>query len=137
MNPNQAKRTLKNYTDSGNVLEGNELERLGKPLCLWYLRYLYGRSGRIDSYQLDRLVSDRNFIETVAENKLYYWLNYDGDSSVLVGLMQRMERELFFDNLTDEEEMERMKQYLNQITSMMRRELNYTEEKWIMQKHLR
>lgn len=134
MNPNEAKRALKNYTDNGQVLEGEYLEMLDEPLLLWYLRYLYGHKNK-NTDEYDKLVSSRAFIDAVANYQLWYWLNYEGNSSVFVRLMQRFEGDLDW-NISDKEMKTQMERYKDFLIGKMKRGLNYVEEKYLLQNKL-
>lgn len=121
----QAKRLLKNYTFSGNIIDDYYLSELNKELRDWYMLFLYKHMGRID---ITSFIKSNSAIKVIAEDKLWYWLNYKTyDFSLLLTLISKYRNELDY-NLSEKEEKEKTKQYCTFLLSKINRELTSKEQ---------
>ena len=136
MSSSYAMRLLKNYIDSGNILNGYELMQLNETLIKRYLRILYVRNPR--NVWGDRLCDDivygnesRMYTKLIEKLGLYYWVNYKSDKgSVLVNLLNNFDTNLDW-GLSVEQENRKKKEYLSLLMRYMQRELNKYEREFI------
>ena len=135
----KAMRVLKNYTDSGNLLDYFNIEKLNPELIKRYLRFIFAKNPK--SYWGDSLIDDkmingrssRYFAQLIDSYNAYYWVNYISKSnrnSMLIALLENFSRELDWD-LTTEEENVKKEEYLNKLMSYMQRDLTPWEKEFI------
>ena len=84
-------RLLKNYTESGNLLDAYDMERLDDRLLKRYLSIIYykGRYGRNQwsKAPVDALIERGNFYDLVNKAGAWYYLRYDDTMSVINSLL--------------------------------------------------
>lgn len=133
---NDALRVLKNYMDSGNILDGYSFNEIGDDLKRRYLRLLFAKNPK--NHWGDRLCDEvisgenrRNYIRAIDELRAYYWVNYESKKgSVLVDLLNNFSINLPWE-LTREEENEEKKSYLETLMTHMQRDLTQYEKEFI------
>ena len=136
---NDALRVLKNYTDSGNLLDYFTIKDLKPELIKRYLRFVFVKNPR--NYWGDSLIEDnmingkcaRHFAQLIDEYGAYYWVNYvskSGRKSMLVALLHDFSMELDW-SLSVDEENARKKEYLDKLLSYMDRDLTKYEKEYI------
>ena len=133
-----ALRVLKNYTDSGNVLDYFNVKDLKPELIKRYLRFLFVKNpnGYWDDPISDKIVngnSSKYYARLIDEYGAYYWVNYEcrkGYGSVLVNLLNNFMWEMPW-NLTVEEERKKKEEYLNKLMGYMERDLTPYEQEYI------
>lgn len=137
MSLSEALRLLKNYTMSGNVLDGYIISQMNDELKKRYLRILYSAVTKNWplSYQLNGNITYRDnlkyIIRTIIETQSYYWVNLEmKNNSILVRILDN-----FTDNqpwdLSIEEDNKQRKQFLENIMGYMKRELTDYERQYI------
>lgn len=136
---NDALRVLKNYTDSGNLLDYFTIKDLKPELIKRYLRFIFVKNPRgewSDSLIDDNMINGRcaqHFAQLIDEYGAYYWVNYVSKSrkkSMLVNLLNNFSRELDWD-LSIEEENVKKKDYLDMLMGYMQRDLTKYEKEFI------
>ena len=136
---NKALRVLKNYTDSGNVLDSYSVKKLGPELIKRYLRMVYIKNpnGYWDDPVADKFINgddSKGYAKLIDEYGAYYWVNYVPRKktwgSVLINLLSNFTWNLSWD-LTNEEERKKKEEYLNKLMSYMQRELTEYEKEYI------
>ena len=126
--PQQIKRLLKNYADSGNIIDSEYLDYINPSIMKWYLTFIFNSHEEL----CDNVISNFNYIDIIKEQNLWYWLNYNSDrTSVFVNLMKRFYGDLDWD-LDDSQINTEMVKYMNFLKSKMSRDLNYIEEKYLI-----
>ena len=132
-----ALRVLKNYTDSGNLLDYFKVKNLKPELIKRYLRLIFVKNPRNswgDSLVDEEIVNGKHsnyFAELIDEYKAYYWVNYESKKgSVLVNLLNNFSRNLDW-NLSNEEENVKKEEYLGILMGYMQRDLTPWEKKFI------
>jgi hypothetical protein len=141
----KAMRVLKNYTDSGNLLDYFNIEKLNPELIKRYLRFIFAKNPK--SYWCDSLIDDnivngrssRYVVKLIDSYNAYYWVNYiskSNRSSMLIALLENFSRELDWD-LTTEEENAKKEEYLNKLMSYMQRNLTPWEKEFIDEDYYR
>lgn len=136
---NDALRVLKNYTDSGNILDYFTIKDLKPELIKRYLRFIFVKNpmsewgvSLIDSEMIDGRCS-KYFANLIDEYGAYYWVNYESRydrRSILINLLNNFSMELDW-NLTTEQENIRKKEYLDKLMGYMQRDLTPWEKKFI------
>ena len=135
----EAMRLLKNYMESGHILDSFEIVDLNDDLKRRYLRLIYIKNPRDDwgDSLIDRdLLSGRfsnYFVQMIEEYNLYYWLNYESKkdyNSVLVNLLNEFEHNIPWSVGKDEEDAMK-RQYLDKLMGYMERGLTLYEEEYI------
>lgn len=131
--PQQAKRLLKNYADSGNIIDSNYLDYINPDIMKWYLTYIFN----IHKELCDSVISNFDYIDIIKKQNLWYWLNYDSNrASTFVNLMKRFYGDLDW-NLTDKQIHAEMVNYMNFLRTKMQRNFNYIEEKYLISRGLK
>ena len=140
----RAMRILKNFTDSGNILNYFKVNDLNGELIKRYLRLLFVKNpmGDWNDPILDEIIEgDRSkyWCDLFEEYGAYYWLNYvprvgkygkGKYSSVLVNMLNRFIWNLPWD--ADVSAERKMKEdYLNKLMSYMDRDLTPYEQEYI------
>lgn len=139
MDLSHAMRVLKNYTDSGHILDYFIIKNLNDDLKKRYLMLIYAKNPQ--SYWGDSLIdeeiiygrSSRYFAEMIEEYGLYYWVNYESKKkygSILINLLEAFELNLSWGIEKDEEDVMKQ-QYLEKLMGYMERELTPYEEEYI------
>lgn len=130
--PQQAKRLLKNYADSGNIIDSKYLDYINPDIMKWYLTYIFNKHKEL----CDSVISNCDYIDIIKEQNLWYWLNYNSDrTSVFVTLMKSFYGDLVWNldrKLDDKQKNAEMVKYMNFLKSKMSRDLNYIEEKYLI-----
>lgn len=139
MGISHAMRILKNYTESGHILNYFIIKDLNDDLKKRYLRLLYIKNplndwgdSLIDEEILNGKLSHR-FAEMVDEYGLYYWVNYKSKkkyASMLVNLLSAFESNIPWSVEKDEEDAMK-RQYLEKLMGYMERDLTPYEEEYI------
>lgn len=132
----QAMRVLKNYMDSGHIINAYSLKQMNEDLEKRYLRLMFVKNPR--SYWGDKLCDDvvsgdesRLYTKEVERLGAYYWVNYDSNKgSVLINLLNNFGRDLDW-NLTIQEENAKKKEYLDMLMTYMQRDLTDWEREFI------
>ena len=136
---NDALRVLKNYTDSGNMLDYFTIKDLKPELIKRYLRFIFVKNPRgewSDSLIDDNMINGRcaqYFAQLIDEYGAYYWVNYVSKSkykSMLINLLHNFSRNLDWD-LSVEEENAKKKEYLDMLMGYMQRDLTKYEKEFI------
>lgn len=135
---NYALRVLKNYADSGHVLDYFNIKDLKPELIKRYLRFLFVKNprGYWDDPISDKIVngdSSKYYARLIDEYGAYYWVNYEcrkGYGSVLVNLLSDFAWNIPWS--VDSKEERRMKEeYLNKLMGYMERDLSQYEQEYI------
>ena len=131
----KALRLLKNYTDSGKILEPYQIKKMNDELAKRYLRLIYVK--RPKGYWSDPIEDDMfgykncdRYIDLIDKYKAYYWVNYQCKGkwkSVLVKLLSNFSSNAMWEDNTEELK----KQYLDNLLSYMTRELTPYEKEYI------
>jgi hypothetical protein len=139
MDISHAMRILKNYTESGHMLNYFIIKDLNDDLKKRYLRFLYIKNpsndwgdSLIDEEMLNGKLSHR-FAEMIDEYGLYYWVNYKSKkkyASMLVNLLSAFELNIPWGAEKNEEDVMK-RQYLDKLMSYMERGLTPYEEEYI------
>lgn len=136
---NDALRVLKNYTDSGNLLDYFTIKDLKPELIKRYLRFIFVKNPKSDWGEslIDRDIINGNcskyFAQLIDKYGAYYWVNYIGKSrysSMLVSLLNNFSMELDW-GLSSEEENVKKEEYLNMLMAYMQRDLTSWEKEFI------
>ena len=134
----RALRLLKNYTDSGHILNVFNIQKMNPDLIKRYLRLIYVKRPRtywgsaIDDEMLSGDES-KYYARLIEEYKAYYWVNYESGkkyNSFLINLLSNFTWNLPWD-LTSEEERKKKEEYLNMLMSYMQRDLTEYEQRYI------
>ena len=126
--PQQVKRLLKNYTDSGNIVDSDYLGYIKPNIMKWYLAYIFTNHKEL----CDDVISNFNYIDIIKKQNLWYWLNYDSDrASTFVNLMKRFYADLDW-NLNDKQINVEMVKYMKFLKTKMSRDFNYIEQKYLL-----
>lgn len=136
---NDALRILKNYTDSGNLLDYFNIEDLKPELIKRYLRFIFVKNPKndwgeslIDKEMINGRTS-KYFARLIDKYGAYYWVNYASKSkynSILISLLNNFSMELNW-GLSSEEENVKKEEYLNMLMGYMQRELTDWEKEFI------
>ena len=136
---NDALRILKNYTDSGNLLDYFNIEDLKPELIKRYLRFIFVKNPKndwgeslIDKEMINGRTS-KYFARLIDKYGAYYWVNYVSKSkynSILISLLNNFSMELNW-GLSSEEENVKKEEYLNMLMGYMQRELTDWEKEFI------
>ena len=136
---NDALRILKNYTDSGNLLDYFNIEDLKPELIKRYLRFIFVKNPKndwgeslIDKEMINGRTS-KYFARLIDKYGAYYWVNYVSKSkynSILISLLNNFSMELNW-GLSSEEENIKKEEYLNMLMGYMQRELTDWEKEFI------
>ena len=140
----RALRLLKNYTDSGHVLNYYTLSGLKPELIKRYLRMVYVKNP--NGYWYDPVFDEffkghnsRIYAKLIDEYGAYYWLNYVPRSktyeSLLVNLLNNFARNIPW-NIDIKQERKMKEDYLNKLMSYMERDLTKYEEEYIKEDYL-
>lgn len=131
----KALRLLKNYTDSGKILDPYQVKKMNDELAKRYLRLIYVK--RPKGYWSDPIEDDMfgskncdRYIDLIDKYKAYYWVNYQCSGkwkSVLVKLLSNFSNNAIWEDNTEELK----KQYLDNLLSYMTRELTPYEKEYI------
>ena len=135
----KAMRVLKNFTDSGNILDYFMVKDLKPELIKRYLRLIFVKNP--NGYWSDPILDDiirgdksKYWAELIDEYGAYYWVNYvprsKTYSSVLTNLLSNFMWHMPWD-VDVIEERKRKEEYLNKLMSYMQRELTEYEEEFI------
>lgn len=126
--PQQAKRLLKNYADSGNIIDSKYLDYINPDIMKWYLTYIFNKHKEL----CDSVISNFDYIDIIKKQNLWYWLNYDSDrASTFVSLMKRFYGDLDW-NLDDKQINVEMVKYMKFLKTKMSRDFNYIEQKYLI-----
>ena len=126
--PQQTKRLLKNYADSGNIIDSEYLDYINPDIMKWYLTYIFNKHKEL----CDSVISNFDYIDIIKKQNLWYWLNYDSDrASTFVGLMKRFYGDLDW-NLDDKQINAEMVKYMKFLKTKMSRDFNYIEKKYLL-----
>ena len=134
----RALRLLKNYTDSGHILNVFNIQKMNPDLIKRYLRLIYVKRPRTywgNAIDDEMLSGDESkyFARLIEEYKAYYWVNYESGkkyNSFLINLLSNFTWKLPWD-LTSEEERKKKEEYLNMLMSYMQRDLTEYEQRYI------
>lgn len=134
----EALRVLKNYTDSGNVLNYFNIKDLNPELLKRYMRILFVKNpnGYWNDPISDEIVNgkcSKYYAELIDEYGLYYWVNYEcrkSYGSILVNLLSNFSWNLPWD-LSMEEERKKKEEYYNKLMGYMQRDLTDYEKRYI------
>ena len=132
----QAMRVLKNYMDSGHIIDAYGLKQMNEDLEKRYLRLMFVKQPR--NYWNDRLCDEvvsgdesRLYTKEIEKLGAYYWLNYESrKGSVLINLLNNFGMHLDW-NLTTDEENAKKKEYLDMLMTYMQRDLTEWEREFI------
>lgn len=132
----QAMRVLKNYMDSGHIIDAYGLKQMNEDLEKRYLRLLFVKQPR--NYWNDRLCDEvvsgdesRLYTKEIEKLGAYYWVNYESrKGSVLINLLNNFGMHLDW-SLTTEEENAKKKEYLDTLMTYMQRDLTDWEREFI------
>lgn len=147
----QAMRILKNYCDSGNVLDAFLIEYMNDDIAKRYIRLLYAKSpnneglrNSITFHFFDDYKARNRYAGLIEKYGAYYWVNfykvtghyYNEESGkakeeCASGLILLLEHYGCNFYKFDEEEKAIKKQYLNKLLGYMTRELTETEKEYI------
>lgn len=138
-----ALRILKNYTDSGNVLNYFYVKDLNSELIKRYLRILFIKKpkGYWNDPISDEVINGdcaKYYARLIDEYGAYYWVNYEGSKrydSILVNLLSNFAWNLPW-SLDEVEERKKKEEYLNKLLSYMQRELSEYEKSYIKEEYL-
>ena len=138
MSLNDALRVLKNYTDSGNVLNYYNLKQLKPELIKRYLRLIYVKNpnGYWDDPIYNEIINGRGskyYAELIDEYGAYYWVNYvsrEGHGSILVNLLSNFAWNIPW-SASEKEEMKLKEDYYNKLMSFMKRDLTSYEKSYV------
>lgn len=133
-----AMRLLKNYTDSGNILDVYIIKGLKPDLIKRYLRILFVKrpDNRFYNPIEDKMINGSEssyYTRLIDEYGAYYWVNYESrydKRSILVNLLNEFSRNLDWD-LSIEEENAKKKDYLDMLMGYMERDLTKYEKEYI------
>jgi hypothetical protein len=133
-----AMRLLKNYTDSGNILDVYIIKGLKPDLIKRYLRILFVKrpDNRFYNPIEDKMINgseSRYYTRLIDEYGAYYWVNYESRHdrrSILINLLNEFSRNLDWD-LSIEEENVKKKDYLDMLMGYMERDLTKYEKEYI------
>lgn len=139
----QAMRMLKNYSDSGKILDWYIIGKLNDNLAQRYLRLIYVKQPR--KYWYDCIADEffgyengKHYMELIEKYGAYYWVNYYGKNhagkyvSGLVELLSNFDSNHGWWKYDDSEQIRAVKQeYLDKLMSYMRRDLEESEKKYI------
>ena len=135
---NDALRILKNYTDSGNILNYFYVSKLNPELIKRYLRFIFVKQpsnywgNPID----DEIVNgerSKYYAELIDEYGAYYWVNYEPKKkygSILVNLLSNFSWNIPW-KLSEEEEKKEKEAYLHKLMGYMQRDLTPWEKEYI------
>ena len=135
----KAMRVLKNYTDSGNILNCYVVRGLKPELIRRYLRLIFVKNpnGRWDDPVLDSFVrgdDSSGYAKLIDEYGAYYWVNYVPRSktygSILINLLSNFMWNIPWD-IDSVEERRLKEEYLNKLMSYMQRDLTEYEKEYI------
>lgn len=152
----QALRVLKNFTKSGNVLSPYNMKSMNKELRKRYLRLLYSvcmsnsevfntfgdySDGKIklsswfnDRGVLEKIMDYDNckyFVKLILEDEAYYWANcLTRGKSMLTEMLWGFSNELSW-SLSNEEEINAKKEFLEKVMGAMNRKLTEYEKEFI------
>jgi hypothetical protein len=135
---NAALRILKNYCDSGHILNYFRIKDLKPELVKRYLRMIFVKRPRgvWDDPIEDEIIngnSSKYFTELIEEYGAYYWLDYESSkryNSVLVNLLENFIWKLPW-NVKASEERVLKKEYLDKLLAHMKRGLSDYEKEYI------
>ena len=139
----QAMRMLKNYSDSGKILDWYIIGKLNDNLAQRYLRLIYVKQPR--KYWYDCIADEffgyengKHYMELIEKYGAYYWVNYYDRNhagkyvSGLVELLSNFDSNHGWWKYDDGEQIRAVKQeYLDKLMSYMRRDLEESEKKYI------
>lgn len=137
-----AMRLLKNYMDSGHLLDMFLLRDLDDELVKRYLRLIFVRNPRNHwgDFLIDNILGNygndcRYLIELINRVGAYYWINYKcSGNSVLVELLSSYVTSIPWDvSSSDEERLKR--EYYDKLMSYMERDLTSYEDKYIRENY--
>ena len=135
----KAMRVLKNYTDSGKVLDFYVVKNLNPELIKRYLRLIFVKNpnGYWDDPVLDKFVrgdESKHFAKLIDEYGAYYWINYvprgKTYGSVLINLLNNFAWNIGWD-VDEAEERKKKEEYLDKLMSYMQRDLTESEKEYI------
>ena len=132
----QAMRLLKNYMDSGHIIDSFDVRGMNDELAKRYLRLLFVKNPR--NYWTGNLCDDvvygdesRLYTKLIEKLGAYYWINYESKKgSVLINLLNNFGMNLDW-NLTTEQENAKKEEYLNMLMEYMQRDLTDWEKEFI------
>jgi hypothetical protein len=138
MSLNEALRLLKNYADSGHILNYFNIKELKPELIKRYLRLIYVKkpSGYWSDPIEDKIIDgdeSKYFAKLIEEYKAYYWLNYISKNkyrSILINLLSNFCWNIGWD-VDEAEERKKKEEYLSKLMSYMSRELTDYEKRYI------
>lgn len=135
----KAMRVLKNFTESGNVLDYFIVKNLKPELIKRYLRLLFVKNpnGYWSDPILDEIIrgdKSKYYAELIDEYGAYYWINYVPRSktygSVLINLLSNFMWNIPWDvDVVEERKMK--EEYLDKLMSYMQRDLTEYEKEYI------
>ena len=134
----EALRILKNYTDSGHVLNYFHVKELKPELIKRYMRILFVKNpnGYWNDPIDDEIISGdcaKYYAQLIDEYGLYYWVNYECRKkygSVLINLLSNFSWNIPW-GLDEVEERKKKEEYLNKLMSYMQRDLTEYEQEYI------
>jgi hypothetical protein len=132
----KAMRLLKNYMDSGHIINSFDVMGMNDELAKRYLKLLFVKNPR--NYWTGNLCDDivygdesRLYTKLIEKLGAYYWINYETKKgSVLINLLNNFGMNLDW-NLTTEQENAKKEEYLNMLMGYMQRELTDWEKEFI------
>ena len=131
-----AKRLLKNYTDSGNIINGIYLNQINPLLLKWYLLLLYKSANQDLGYEV---ASSEDYLNAIAKTNSWQWLNYNdtwhGKESIFIQLMAQYYNDLDW-NLDSEAIKQQMTKYAKFLIGHMTRNLNEMEKDYLQKMNI-
>lgn len=136
-NGKEAKRLLKNYTNSGSIIDGRYLKHMDLSLLKWYLLLLYHADNQNIDYEV---ASDENYLNAIVKTGVWQWLDYDGTwygkNSIFVQLMTQYYNDLDW-NLDDDAIQWQMTEYAEFLIGHMGRNLNEMEVNYLQKMNIK
>jgi hypothetical protein len=136
-----AMRVLKNYTDSGHLLNAFTVRQFNEDIQKRYLRLIFSKDPKDifgKSLCTELLSGDDSswYLKIIESTKSYYWVNYYDDYYKVSGLIRLLNNYNPSWSLSSEEQMEDKERYLEMLKGYMQRDLTPKEEEFIKEDYL-
>lgn len=136
-----AMRVLKNYTDSGHLLNAFTIRKFDEDLQKRYLRLIFAKDptdmfGKSLCTELLSGDDSRWYLELIENTKSYYWVNYYDERYKVSGLVKLLWNYSPSWSLSSEEQMADKERYLEMLKGYMQRDLTPMEEEYIKEDFL-
>lgn len=136
-----AMRALKNYTDSGHLLNAFTVRKFNEDLQKRYLRLIFAKDptdmfGKSLCTELLSGDDSRWYLELIENTKSYYWVNYYDERYKVSGLVKLLWNYSPSWGLSSEEQMADKERYLEMLEGYMQRDLTPMEEEYIKEDFL-